>query len=42
MFSSIIENIFENQQIKKTPILNAIVWTFCFLRPGLVLIATNG
>jgi len=39
MFSNTIKNIFENQQVKRTPFLNAIVWTFSFLRPELVLIA---
>jgi len=39
MFSNIIEYIFENQQVKRTPVLNAIIWTFCFLKPELIFIA---
>lgn len=38
MFSNFIEYIFENQQVKRTPVLNAFVWTFCFLKPELIFI----
>lgn len=39
MFSNFIEYIYESQQVKRTPGLNAIVWTFCFLKPELIFIA---
>jgi len=39
MFSNFINYIFENQQVKRIPVLNIIVWTFCFLRPLLVRLA---
>jgi hypothetical protein len=41
MLSKLIEKIFENQRVKRTPVLNSILWTFCFLRPMLDMIARN-
>lgn len=39
MLSNFIEYIFENRQVKRMPVLSAIVWTFWFLKPELIFIA---